>query len=218
MGVLIRLKSGEFLDKFIKEFDYKDYRFLLISDDIKSKDHKNVYPLRSLLPTTDAISEFISNGYTEKYIKRYVKYLQTPKIALLIATIVRMVVAENRKVILMCSDHENEYKYLKVLSEFIESSYGIDVYSYKKYSKDPESCENKKFKKKFIKQLDEHIEQLSEAAEADKETNKGGNIKKRLELASKSELKAYCKENSIKVKKDDSKKDIIKRIMKALGK
>lgn len=215
MGVLLRVKSSEFLDKFIKEFDYKDYRFLLISDDIKTKGHKNVFPLNSLLPTTDAISEFITYGYTEKYVKKYVNYLQTPKIALLIATIVRMAVTEERKVVLMCSDNENEYKYLKILSDFIEANYDIQVYNYKKYSKNPEKCEKIKTKKKYAKKLDKLIDELAKKAEADKASDPSVSLKKRLKSADKSMLKAYCKEHSIKYKKDDSKKDLVKRILKA---
>ena len=107
MSALIRMSSGDFLKKFTKEFDYKDYRFLLISEDIKTKKHKNVYPLKCLIPPANAISEFVANGFSEKYVRKYSEYLAKPKMALLIATIVKMVVAEHRNVVLLCSDKED---------------------------------------------------------------------------------------------------------------
>ena len=213
MGVLIRMSSGDFLNKFIKEFDYNDYRFLLISEDIKTEKHKNVFTLKCLIPPAHTISEFVANGFSDKYVKKYAEYLNHPKIALLIGTIVRMVVAENRKVVLMCSDKENEFKFLKVLADYINATYDVKVYSYKKYAKDPEAAENVKYKKKFIINLDERIEELSEKAKNVPDiVDPKKYAKAQFKALTKEDLIRYCKDNGLKVKKGDGKKDIIKRI------
>lgn len=216
MGVIIRMNSKDFLDKFIKKFDYKDYRFLLISEAIKSKKHENAYPLSCLIPPTNAISEFIANGYSEKYVKKYVQHLQQPKMDLLISTIVRMAVVENRNVVLLCSESEDDYKFLKILGNYIEATHELPVYTYKKYIKDPSKCEEIKGKKKLTKKINKRITKLSEDPRTRAVTDNKQQFIKKLKNADKDELKAYCKENSIKVKKDDSKKDIIKRILSVI--
>ena len=89
MACIIRMKSDEFLDKFIKEHDYRRFNFLLISENVQTeKKYKNVYPIPTLIPPPNIISEFVANGHTPKYVKKYLDYIQTPRVEAMI-TIMR---------------------------------------------------------------------------------------------------------------------------------
>ena len=218
MAAIIRMSSDDFLDNFIKKYNYKKFNFLLISEGVKTKKkYRNVYALKSLIPPANVVSEFINSGYSGKYVKKYTNYLSNPEVEALITVIVTLCVVDNSNVVLLCTKEESEYKYLNIICDYIEAVYGVKAYSYNKYKKDPDGCEkiSNKVKKKVAKVLSSKLKTMKHAP-----SDKGVKVDKKemkakLKILTKKELKSYCKENSISIKKDDEKSDIIKRILKA---
>lgn len=214
MGVIMKMTSDTFLDKFIKDNDYKKFNFLLVSENIKTdKKYKNVYVLNSLIPPPNVISEFIQNGISDRYVKKYADYLQTANPTTMIVVAVKLAVIENSNVVLMCTKDEAEYGYLDILCDYIENVYDIPVCTYKKYKKNPDKYDLKDKKKKVSKILNKQLELAKESHYTNKSYVDKGALKQKLKELSKKELISVCKENSIKVDKDMSKKDIIKIII-----
>ena len=216
MACIIRMSSDKFLDKFIKEYDYKKFNFLLISEDIKTnKKYKNVYSLPTLIPPPNVITEFVSNGFSGRYVKKFGDYLQTPRVEAMITIMVKLCLVENANVILLCSKAEKEFKYLNIICDYIENLYGIETYTFKKYKENTEKCKkvSEKVKKKAIKILEKKLGQIHDIEEpviTPKEA------KERFMKLSKKELKQYMKANSIRFDPDGSKKDLVKTLVKAM--
>lgn len=213
MGAIIRMSSKEFLKKFVKEEDYRKFNFLLISEDIKNnKEYNNVYSLKALIPPPNIISIFVNEGRSDKYVRKYIDYLRFPKVEALLTVIVKLAIIENSNVILLCSESEKEFGYLKIICDYIEKVYKVKTYSYKKYINNPKACEKVKDKKEVVKILEKKLKNFDEDVETG--VNKK-ELKRRLQELSKKELRGYCKYHSISVDKDDSKEKIIKRIIKS---
>ena len=99
MAAIIRMSSDDFLDNFIKKYNYKKFNFLLISEGVKTKKkYRNVYALKSLIPPANVVSEFINSGYSGKYVKKYTNYLSNPEVEALITVIVKLCVVDNSNV------------------------------------------------------------------------------------------------------------------------
>ena len=213
MACIIKMASDDFLDNFLKKFDYKKFNFLLVSENIQTtKKYKNVYSIPSLLPPPNIISEFISNGPTERYAKKYYDYISTPRVEAMITILVKLAIIDNSNVILLCSKAEDEFKYLDLICQYIETVYGVNTYSYKKYKKDPEKCEkvSDKVKKKASKILNKKIANIQDI-EPPQVSKK--QLNERFKSMSRKDLKQFLKSNSIKFDKDDSKKDLRKLII-----
>lgn len=214
MACIIQMSSDKFLDSFIKKYDYKKFNFLLISEDVKtSKKYKNVYSIPTLLPPPNIVSEFVARGYTNKYVKKYVDYLQTPRVEAMITVLVKLCVIDNSNVILLCSKAENEFRYIDIICQYIENIYGVKTYTYKKYKKNPDKCEeiSDKEKKKIVKVLEYKLNQIQDI-ESPRLSKK--EAKSRFETLNKKELKAYLKSQGINYDSDDSKKSMIKKLLK----
>jgi len=217
MACIIKMSSDEFLDKFIKKFDYRKFNFLLISEQVKTeRKYKNVYTIPTLIPPPNIIAEFVQKGYTPRYIRKFVEYLQVPRVEAMITIMVKLCVVENSNVILLCSKQEDEFKYLDIICQYIENIYGINTYNYKDYKKDPSKCEeiSEKDKKKAIKVLEKklsEIEDLGDPAMTKKEAR--ARFKK---LPSK-EIKKYLAANSIKYKDKWSRKELIKAALETFN-
>ena len=217
MAVIMKMVSDTFLNKFIKDEDYKNFNFLLVSENIKTdKKYKNVYVLNSLIPPANVISEFIANGNSDRYMKKYVDYLSTSKPSTLIAVAVKLAALENSNVVLLCTKDEDEFKYLDILCQYIEHLYDVKICTYKKYKKNPEKYDLTKNKKKIAKVIKEEINKAEDSRYNSKSSyvDKSA-LKEKLKELSKKELKALCKQNSIDYKKDMEKKDLIKVILKS---
>lgn len=215
MSHIICMDSKEFLKKFIKKYNHKKYTFFLISEDVKtSGDYDNVYLLKALIPPPNVVSEFVNKGYSKKYKEKYLQYLTMPKVEMFLTIIVKFAVMDKRDVVLLCSDNETQYKYLKLISVYLENVYNVNTCSYSEYDKNPEKSVAYKSKKQVLKILEK---KLSNIKASDMKTSVNLKVfKKRLQSLSKKELKSYCKERGISIKKDDDKDDIIKRILKTL--
>lgn len=217
MSCIIKMSSDELLDKFIKKFDYKKFNFLLISENIKTeKRYKNVYAIPSLIPPPNIISTFINEGNSKNYVKKYLDYISTPRVEAMITIAVKLAIIDNSNVVLLCSKDEDEFGYVDIICQYIENIYGVQTYSYKKYKKNPEKCENvdDKVKKRVSKILEKKIGEMKDIEDSPKLKKK--DMLTKIEKLSKKELKKILKSNSIDYDKDDSKKKLIKKVMKNL--
>lgn len=216
-GCIIRMNSKEFSKKFLKKYDQKDFQFIVISENIKdNKQDSNVISFPRLIPPSSVISKFI-DGDMESYKSMYLKYLQSESIDSLISIIVKGCVVDNFKIILLCTEEEDEYNYLKLICKYIETVYNIKTFSFKQFNKDPEvvSCKGKKLEqvKKIVGAKINNIKTKGIDINEDNE-----NIKDKLKKLSKDELYKLAKSRKIKVKKDMGKKEIIKKIIKKINK
>lgn len=212
MACIIRMSSDEFLNKFIKKFDYKKFNFLLISEDIKTNNqHKNVYAIPSLIPTPNIISTFIEEGYSGKYVKKYLDYIQTPRVEAYITIAVKLALIDNSNVVLICSKAEDEFKYIDIICQYMESLYDIKTYSYKQYKKDPEKCEevSDKTKKKVSKILEKKIGDIKDI-EARIPSKK--EIRAFVKPLNKKTMTKMLREYGVKHDPKDSKKDLKKLV------
>lgn len=215
MASIITMRSDEFLDSFIKKFDVTNYNFIAISDDIKAKnDEPNVFALKALLPPSKALTYMINGNDKKEYYKKYIKYLMKPEIDIFVTTIVKLAVVEDSNVVLICSKAEDEMKYLNVLRKYIEDVYGTKVFKYEKYKKKPNKCESIIDKKKTVKIITTKIETAQKnhlKINIDK-----NELSARLKHMSDKAIKDFAKSNGIKIKKSMSRKEIIKKVQKAL--
>lgn len=217
MSCIIRMTSGEFLDKFIKKHDYRKFNFLLISENITTDDkYRNVYAGPSLIPPQNIISTFIHEGYTERYVKKYLDYLQTPRVEALITAAVKLAIIDNSNVIMVCSEAEAEFKYIDIICQYIETVYGVKTYTYKQYRKNPEKCEavSDKVKKRAGKILEKKIRDI-EDIESFKPSKK--EVREIVAPLSKKQIIQVLKANGIKHDPDDSKKKLRKLLAKMIA-
>lgn len=215
MASIIMMKSDEFLDSFLKKYNHENFNFILVSADIKTDyKFKNVFKIKQLLPPTKAISCKLNGNDYDEYRKKYIKHLARPDIEIFITTIVKLAVAENSNVVLLCSkDEHSNLKYLNILREYIEEVYGVNVFTYKKYKKTekPTSVISKKKTIKIIAKKIEHAASENVQVNLDRDEVVG-----RLKHMSKESVYKFAKSNGIKVKKDMDKKELLKKIYKKI--
>lgn len=217
MGAIIRMTSSEFLKKFCKKYNYKHYNFILVSSDIKNnKKHGNVYSIQALMPPTKALTKLFEDGDKKSYLRMYYKHLASGNVEMYVTTLVKLCVMENTDVILLCSDEENEYKYLKGLCNYIENIYDAPTYTFKEYDKKPKKCNSSKNKKQTVKVIKKKINAYREFAKSTEPVNlTKKEMKARLELMDKPTLIHVCKNNGIKYK-GKSRSELFKALCKRL--
>lgn len=213
MASIIIMRSDELLDSFLTKFNVENYNFIAISDDIKTtQDESNVFSLKRLLPPSKALTCMINGNDIEGYFKKYFRYLSRPEVEIFLTTIVKLAVMEDSNVVLLCSKAEDEMKYLKAIKKYLETVYHVNVYSYKKYKKNPKKCDSVENKKKTEKILKEKIKRSQNVRiELDKDE-----VLSRLKHMSTQAIIDFAKANDIKVKKSMSRKEVIKKITKAM--
>ncbi|MFN4245855.1 MAG: hypothetical protein ACK4F9_06915 [Brevinematia bacterium] len=219
MGVIIRMDSKKFLKDFIKENDPMEFQYVLISENITTKEKfKNVKAIPLLIPPVSAISELENEGF-KSYRKAYLNYLSNPKIEAFISIIVKAVVDNELKIVLLCSQSENEFKYLKIICEYIEEVYKLKTYTYKSYKENPEKACKIKNKDEVKKILNKKLENLYSNKEVDLETKKDKKkLMKELKKLSRKELIKVARKKNIDVDEDADKDKIVKKIAKKLMK
>lgn len=212
--MLITMNDSRLLPKFAKKFDIDNFNFILVSKNIKNTgDFKNVSSLVSLMPPPQIMHEYI-NGDISKFRERYFSYLTTPICSSLIAVLVKLLV-EKSNVVILCSEEEKEYGYIKMISQYIEKVYGIDSMKAKEYIKNPndELLADKLDRTKEI--LKEKLAQIKPEHLSNTIPIKRKAMKKKLKDATKDELIQMCEDRHIKVKKKarKDKKELIKLIV-----
>lgn len=220
-GMIIQLEGNEFFTKFIENEVHSEYQYLLVSTDIDtSGEYKNIMKMKDLIPNGYIMEYFMSDEF-KQYKFEYENFLRREEIRSIITVIMKTVVDNNFKVVLMCSEEEKEYKYIKMIRKFIEKEYGFPTYTYKKYCKCRENNEFKEVKNldKIKKQVAKEIERINKLNIAiGREDNKLDKAKKQLEKMSKKDMKKFCKAKGFKKYKDLDEKELRKYIMKQISK
>lgn len=220
-GAIIELKGNEFFEKFIENEIYEDYQFLLISTDIESRgEYKNVTPIPRLIPNS-YIMEYFMEGRKKQYKREYENFLRREEIRAIITVIMKSVIVDKFNIVLMCSEEEKEYKYIKMIRKFIEKEYKYPTYSYKEYCKARKENDLKKIdnEKAIQKQVESEIKRFKKLnISLDEDKTKLKKAKKQLEAMDKKSLRKFCKENGYKKYKDLNEKELREYIMKKLKK
>lgn len=218
-GFIIQLEGDEFFTKFVPNEIHTDYQYLLVSTDIETTgEHKNVMPMKQLIPN-GYIMQYFMDDAKKQYKFEYENFLLRDEIRSMITVIMKTVIDNNFKVILMCSEEEKEYGYIKMLRKFIEKEYGFPTYTYKKYCKAREKGEFKEVKNldKIKKQIQYEVDRINKLSIAiGGENEKLKKAKKQLEKMSKKDMKAFCKGKGYKKYKDLSEKELRKYILKRI--
>lgn len=217
MGVIIHLNSKDYFNRFIPETQADEYQYVLISENITTKEKfKNVKAIPRLIPPVDVIRHYI-DGDKKAYKKAYLAYLSHESTDSLITVIVKAAVDENMKMVLMCSKSEDEYGYLELIAEYIESVYGLQTYTAKKYLKDQEKATKIKNKDDIRKVLTKKLQKMEKSSKVDLvPTVNREKFVKQLKKLKRKELREFAKRRNIKIDKDLEKKDILKIIIKKL--
>lgn len=210
------MDSKEFLKKFCKSYDYRNFQFILISQNIKSeKKYKEAYQLDALMPSTITLASIIHNGDTKTFKAKYSAQLLSEKCDGLITLMMKLLIKDGKNIVLMCTPEEMEYGYMKMLKKYIESVYKVKVFKFKEFDKlartdeDVESVsssKSEKILKKKLKTLNKNVV-LGESQNRKIVKDKLGEMKR-------SELKAYAEDRGLRLAEDEGKKDIISRILK----
>lgn len=218
MGVILRMDSEKFISEFLKEFDPNKFNFILVSENITSEQrYKNVMVMRKLMLPPDIAAMYINDGFGKSYQKKYLEYLKKDDVNGLVAIIVKAAL-NGLNIVLLCSKSENEFKYLKMLCEFIEEEYKLKTYSYKKFKKDPQKALKIKNRDEVVEVLMKKLEKLHDSGvDLNPDVNKDKFLKK-LGKLEKKELIKFCKVKGIKIDEDMGRKEIIKKIKKKLFK
>ncbi len=210
MGAIIRMSSKTFVEDFIKNENYKNFTFLLASNDIKTRgNYDNIYSMKVLIPPVSSLRSYVEQGVNKKYIKKYIEYLETRKMETILSVIVKAAVVEEQNVVILCSEEESEYEYTKILCKHIESVFKVPTYSYKKFKKEEHPGELKN-REKTLKILKDLIgkENMKPTTLTPKQ------LKNTLKDHSKKELIRMCKSSKIKVDDSMTKTEIIDKYVK----
>lgn len=225
VGQVIELTGDTFFDAFIKnDENINDYQYLLLSTDIQTTgEFTNVISFPALIPDGYLIEYYLSDE-KKQFKHEYNNYLMKDEIRAFITVMMKSVVYNGFKLVLMCSEEENEYGYIKMIRKFIEKEYGFPTYNYKKYVKARDNGELKEIKdlEGIKQQIEKEVKRIEKL-----HINVGGGQEDKMEKASKAldkmskkELKQFCKKKGYKKKKyqdldkDGLKEFIIKKIKK----
>ena len=152
MASIITINEKELVKDFVKKFNYKKYTFVLLSSDIVTEGkYNNVWPMNKLLPPSKVLVDIIDGAGKKAYKEKYRKYLNMPESLVYVMMILHRVAIDNGDVVLVCSEGEEELKYMKIFKDFLGDAFGTPVYKYKDYAKNPDKCEISKDVKKLIK-------------------------------------------------------------------
>jgi len=216
MGVIIRMDSKKLVKEFLPAVKPEDFQFILISENITTREEfDNVRAIKRLLPPPHVASLFVNDGF-KAYKKAYLHYLKKDDIEALISILVKVAVVNDLNLVLVCSKSENEFKYLKLICEYIEEVYGLKTYTLKEYMKDPEAAQKVKNKDDIMRVLHKKFQKMQESnVELDMNYSKD-KLLKGLKKLDKKELRKFAKSRNIKLDDDMGKNEMIKKIMKKL--
>lgn len=221
-GHIIEVIGDEFLEKFIHQEDLMDYQYLLLSTDIQTtKEFKNVMEFPRLIPD-GCILEYFMSKEMKQYKHEYYSFLMRDEIRAFITVMMKSVIDNGFKLVLLCSEEENEYKFIKMLRKFIEKEYNFPTYNYKKYCKarKEDSFKDIEDLEGIKKQIKKEVERIEKLKINVGEEDKVDKAMKALDKMSKKELRQFCEKKGYKKKKyedldkDGLKEFIIKKIKK----
>ena len=212
-GHIIELIGDEFLEKFIHQEDVMDYQYLLLSTDIRtSKEFKNVMEFPRLIPD-GCILEFYMSKEKKQYKHEYKNFLMRDEIRAFITVMMKSVVCNGFKLVLLCSEEESEYKFIKMIRQFIEEEYDFPTYTYKKYCKARDNDDFVPIKDLagIEKQIDKEVKRIEKLQIQIGEEDKVEKAMKALDKMGKKEMRAFCKQKGYKKKKyEDLDKEQLK--------
>lgn len=216
MGCIIHMNSETFINDLLKEYDHRTFQYVLISQDITTeKRYNNAISLTGLLPSPDVITEYINEGFTEGYKKECLNFYKKPEKNSLIAILVNMAL-KGFNIVLLCSAKEEEFKYLKLLCDFIEEQYKLLTYTYKKYNKNPEKAMKIENVEEVGRILTKKMESFQSQGINIQENIDPEKYLKKLKKLSSEELRAYAGRLGVKVNSEISDKKILKKLKKLL--
>lgn len=216
MGVIIRVDSKKLLKEFLPEVNQADYQFMLISENITTNgEFENVIAMKRLIPPPHVAASFVNDGF-KTYKKAYLHYLQKDDIEALLSIIVKGVMVNDLKIVMVCSKTEDELKYLKLICEYIEEVYGLKTYTAEEYLKNPEKALKVKNRDDIMRILHRKFQKMQESnVEINKDYSKD-KLLKGLKKLGKKELRKFAESRNIKLKDGLDKEKMIKKIMKKL--
>lgn len=220
-GNIIELNGRDFLETFIEKEIHDNFQYLLVSTDIETVgEYKNVMKMPQLIPNA-MIMEYFMSKEKKMYKFEYNNFLRREEIRAIITTIMSAAVNNKFDIILLCSEEEDEYGYVKMIRKFIETEYNFPTYSYKKFCKarDTKSFieveDIEKVKDQVVLEV-ERIKQLniSLGVDGDKITK----AKDMINDMSKKKMVKFCKAKGYKKYKDLEEKELRKYIIKKIEK
>lgn len=217
MGAIIRMESKKFIKDFMPEFNHKEYQFILVSEFITTRNEfKNVKAMPKLMPPPNIIKAFIE-GDKKGYQKAYLQYLQIPNVEALLSIIIKAAIVNDMKIVLMCSQSENEFGYLKYICEYIEAVYKMKTFTLKEFSKDPEKASKVKNKDEVMKILGKKFERMEKTGvDLTTKTDKEKYVKELKKMGRKG-MKKLAKKKGIKIDDGDlTKEEFAKKLAKKL--
>lgn len=177
MACLIKMDSKKFIKDFCKEYNPHNFHIILVSKDITSRGkYDNVYVAEDLYPTKEVFGARINAGSKEFELK-YLRQLQNHKDAsFILATIVKSIIKYKMNVVLLCSETEDEYGFVDIICDYLETVYKLPTVTMKQLKK-----KGDKLLKKSPKNIDEIekaylkvITSMEETSDSKKEKDKEG--------------------------------------------
>ncbi|MMZ42142.1 hypothetical protein D1872_36610 [compost metagenome] len=218
MGVIIRMNGKTFQEEFRKNEDVNDFQYVVISQNITTEEKfKNVKAIPRLVPPPTVVSQLIDGGEAE-YRSAFLKFAKDELIEPFITIIVRSALhKDNLKIVLLCSEEEDQFNYLKLLCEYIEEVYKLKTYSYKKYKKDPKAAEQIKNLEQVTEIVGRKIKEMEkDGVDLTTSVNKSKIIDDLKTMGNK-KLRKLAEKNGIKFDEDTSRKKIIKKLTKKIA-
>lgn len=215
MASIILMKTSEFINEFCGKYNHRNFNFLLISNDVKTKGkYNNVTQLRSLLPPTNAVSAYLNGSDKQAYHQKYYKHLASAQNDSILTTVVKLAAIDDTNIVFLCTDDEAEIKYLKPLQTYIETVFYVKVCKFKEYRQNEKKCECNINPKKTNKALAYKFKVLQEK-------NVGvpsirAHIYPKLQEMKTKQLIKFAESKGIYVKKDISREKLLKKIDKEL--
>lgn len=141
---IIRIESKKEVEASLKLPQVKPNNtiYVNVSDIISSDiipDKYHLFKYKILMPTPNIFNLHIANGFSFEYVQMYLRYLRLPEVYFYVNEMIYNMLIYNKNLILFCASDEKDFRYLKILCEFIKDSYNIAPISYKKFVKGKES-------------------------------------------------------------------------------
>ena len=188
------MNGKTFLGTFIDEDPTKviETQFVIVSQFIRKSGRyeDSVINGNAILYPADNMLVDYTNFKSKAYAADYMNQLKETALPML-AVLIKAAIEEDTTIVFISSKKEWKYRYLKILSKFVEKEFGYKFYDYKKVIEGKEKV-HEYDKKAVLKICDKILKDAKEEKEARALSSKDGRRKFLKEL-SKSELKKRMK-------------------------